>query len=126
MLDLEPYRPVSTMPPVRRDLSIVVDAPTSTPRQLGDRVREGVAPDVLEVVEEVAVMSETPAALPPAEAIARIGLRARTAERAGAARAAASDAHADGLGGERDARRRLRGGIHEGSVYEWAGRKAAP
>jgi phenylalanyl-tRNA synthetase alpha chain len=38
MSDLEPYRPVSSHPPVRRDLSIAVHAET-TSEELGDRVR---------------------------------------------------------------------------------------
>jgi len=38
MLDLSPYRAVSSMPPVRRDLSIVVREST-TRKKLGDRVR---------------------------------------------------------------------------------------
>ena len=40
MLDLEPYRPVSHMPPVRRDLSMVVGDDTEASAEiLGDRVR---------------------------------------------------------------------------------------
>jgi phenylalanyl-tRNA synthetase alpha chain len=39
MTDLSPYRPVSSMPPIRRDLSIAVDA-QADPELLGDRVRE--------------------------------------------------------------------------------------
>jgi phenylalanyl-tRNA synthetase alpha chain len=38
MLDLAPYRPVSTMPAVSRDLSVAVDA-TDAIEDLGDRVR---------------------------------------------------------------------------------------
>ena len=43
MLDLEPYRPVSAMPPTRRDLSIAV-AEDLTAEELGDRIRERVEP----------------------------------------------------------------------------------
>jgi phenylalanyl-tRNA synthetase alpha chain len=74
MLDLEPYRPVSSMPPTRRDLSIAV-ADGLTAEELGDRIRERVEPDALEAVEELAVVSETPASELPAQAVARIGLR---------------------------------------------------
>jgi phenylalanyl-tRNA synthetase alpha chain len=71
--DLAPYRPVSRQPPVRRDLSVAVDA-ADDDETLGDRVREALGPDA-DAVEEVAVLSETRAdALPPA-AIARLGLR---------------------------------------------------
>ncbi|HEX2376330.1 MAG TPA: hypothetical protein VHI30_02140 [Gaiellales bacterium] len=74
MLDLEPYRPVSAMPPTRRDLSIAVTGDL-TPEELGDRVRERIEPAALEAVEELAVVAETPAAALPPQAIARIGLR---------------------------------------------------
>jgi phenylalanyl-tRNA synthetase alpha chain len=74
MLDLEPYRPVSAMPPTRRDLSIAVDAEL-TAEELGDRIRERVDPGVLDAVEELAVIAETPAAELPPQAIARIGVR---------------------------------------------------
>jgi phenylalanyl-tRNA synthetase alpha chain len=73
MLNLEPYRPVSSMPPTRRDLSIAV-AEDLTAEELGDRVREALRADDLEAVEEVAVMSETPATALPAAAVERIGL----------------------------------------------------
>lgn len=37
MLDLGPYAPVSSMPPVRRDLSVAMDA-VPDPELLGDRI----------------------------------------------------------------------------------------
>ena len=112
------------MPPTRRDLSIAVAADL-TAEELGDRIRERVEPGVLEAVEEVSVVAETPADELPPQAIARIGLRpgqknvlvrlvlrhptrTLTAEEANRTR---DDVYA---------------AIHEGSVYEWAGRKAAP
>jgi phenylalanyl-tRNA synthetase alpha chain len=72
LCDLEPYRPVSMMPPVRRDLSIVVGAPRDA-EALGDQVRNALG-DRADLVEAVEVLSTTPyAALPPA-AIARLGI----------------------------------------------------
>jgi len=72
MLDLEPYRPVSAMPEVRRDLSIAVDH-VPLPEELGDQVRAALGGDA-ELVETVELVSVTPAgALPPA-AIARLGI----------------------------------------------------
>ncbi len=72
MLDLEPYRPVSSQPAARRDLSIATDA-EDTPEELGDRVRAALG-EREACVEAVEVVSETPGeALPPA-AIARLGL----------------------------------------------------
>jgi phenylalanyl-tRNA synthetase beta subunit len=41
---LAPWRPVSAMPPVRRDLSVAVQA-DDTVEDLGDRVRDALGPD---------------------------------------------------------------------------------
>ncbi len=72
MQDLAPYREVSAMPPVRRDLSIVVDEPID-PEVLGDRVRDALG-DRAELVEAVELIAHTPYGdLPPA-AIARLGI----------------------------------------------------
>lgn len=71
MQDLSPYRPVSAMPPVRRDLSLAVAA-DEDPETLGDRVREVVGSASL---EEVKVLSETPYADLPAAARERLGIR---------------------------------------------------
>ncbi|MGH9222693.1 MAG: hypothetical protein ACRD2W_02570 [Acidimicrobiales bacterium] len=73
LLDLSPYRPVSAMPPVRRDVSVAVDAADAA-EDLGDRVREALGPDAAEAVEEVAVLSETAYDAVPAQARARLGL----------------------------------------------------
>jgi phenylalanyl-tRNA synthetase alpha chain len=72
LLDLEPYRPVSTMPPVRRDLSIVVDTVPQV-EQLGDRVRT-VLGDRAELLESLELLSVTPYHALPAPAIARLGI----------------------------------------------------
>jgi phenylalanyl-tRNA synthetase alpha chain len=72
MLDLEPYRPVSAMPAVRRDLSLVLDEET-TPEELGDRVRAALGARA-ELVESVEVRSETPYAALPAAAVRRLGI----------------------------------------------------
>jgi phenylalanyl-tRNA synthetase alpha chain len=67
MLDLSPYRPVSTKPAVSRDLSVAVAA-DATDESLGDQVREALG-EASESVELVQVLSETPAdELPPAAA----------------------------------------------------------
>lgn len=73
MLDLSLYRKVSSMPPIRRDLSIVV-CESATAEALGDRVRAALG-DQADAIEAVEVVDETPyASLPPA-ARARLGLR---------------------------------------------------
>jgi phenylalanyl-tRNA synthetase alpha chain len=61
MRDLAPYRPVSTMPPVSRDLSVAVD--------VADALRGDA-----DAVEEVSVRSQTRYEDLPPSAIARIGI----------------------------------------------------
>ena len=119
MLDLEPYRVVSAMPATRRDLSVAVRADL-TAEELGDRVRGALADAELAAVEEIAVVSETPAADLPGAAAARIGIspeqknvlvrlvlrhptRTLTAGRANTIRDTVYAA------------------IHEGAVHQWAG-----
>jgi phenylalanyl-tRNA synthetase alpha chain len=72
MIDLEPYRAVSVMPAVGRDLSVAVDADDDA-EQLGDRVREALGDDAA-AVEEVAVLSQTGYDDLPGSAIARMGM----------------------------------------------------
>lgn len=72
LLDLEPYRPVSSQPPVRRDLSIAVGA-DSTAEELGDRVRAALG-DRAAAVEAVEVAAETPGEALPPQAAERLGL----------------------------------------------------
>lgn len=75
MLDLTPYRPVSTLPPVRRDVSVAVDAGVDiSPEALGDRVREALGADV-DLVESVSLLAVTDYADVPPVARARLGLK---------------------------------------------------
>jgi len=72
LLDLEPYREVSSLPAVRRDLSLVLEG-DATSEELGDAVRDALGARA-SVVESVEVLSETPCeALPPA-AVHRLGI----------------------------------------------------
>jgi len=73
MLDLAPYRPVSDLPPVRRDLSVAVAAGADA-ETVGDRVRVTLGPDA-DLVEEVTVLSTTPYAALPGPARDRLGIR---------------------------------------------------
>jgi phenylalanyl-tRNA synthetase alpha chain len=57
MLDLEPYRPVSSQPPVYRDLSVAVAA-EATAEELGDQVRSSLAA-ASGSIESVEVLAET-------------------------------------------------------------------
>jgi phenylalanyl-tRNA synthetase alpha chain len=62
---LSAYRPVSAQPAARRDLSVALP-PGMTAEDLGDLVRELLGAEA-HLVEEVAILSRTPAAeLPPA------------------------------------------------------------
>ncbi|MDX6259700.1 MAG: phenylalanyl-tRNA synthetase alpha chain [Kribbellaceae bacterium] len=59
MLDLSPYKPVSAMPAVRRDLSVVVGPDVDISDEvLGDRVRQALGVDA-EAAESVEVRGET-------------------------------------------------------------------
>ncbi len=121
MLDLAPYRPVSHMPPVRRDLSLVVAAETDLSREvLGDRVRRslGVEADAAETVEVVAT---TPYDDLPVSARLRLGIEPgqrnvlvrlvlRSLERS------LTDLEANQL------RDRVYAALHEGRRHEWAAR----
>jgi phenylalanyl-tRNA synthetase alpha chain len=73
LTDLAPWRPISAMPSVRRDLSVAVDAHEAA-EDLGDRVREALGPDA-DAVEEVIVLAETGYEQLPAQAVARLGIR---------------------------------------------------
>ncbi|HKU16217.1 MAG TPA: hypothetical protein VJQ52_17615 [Steroidobacteraceae bacterium] len=57
MLDLEPYRPVSSQPPIYRDLSVAV-AEEASAEELGDQVRSSVA-GASASIESVEVLAET-------------------------------------------------------------------
>ncbi|WBQ06332.1 PheS-related mystery ligase SrmL [Kribbella sp. CA-293567] len=74
MLDLSPYRPVSAMPAVRRDLSIVVGPEVDLSAELlGDRVRDALGIDA-DAAESVELRSETAYADLPVAARERLQL----------------------------------------------------
>jgi phenylalanyl-tRNA synthetase alpha chain len=119
LADLAPYRPVSAMPPVRRDLSVAVGA-DDTVEDLGDRVRDALGPDA-DAVEEVTVLAETPAGRLPARAVARLGIGPdqknvlvrvvlRHLERT------LTDEEANRM------RDRIYAALHRGSAHQWAAR----
>jgi phenylalanyl-tRNA synthetase alpha chain len=117
MLDLAPWRPVSALPPVRRDLSLVL---TGEPdgELLGDRVRTALGPDV-DGLESLAVLASTPHEDLPEGARARLGTRPgqgnvllrlvlRPVDRT------LTDAEANAI------RDRVYAALHEGPHAEWA------
>lgn len=73
MLDLSAYRPVSTMPAARRDLSVAV-ADDLDGELLGDRVRQALGADAGHV-EQVEVLSSTSYDDVPETARDRLGMR---------------------------------------------------
>lgn len=74
MLDLEPYRPVSSRPAIQRDLSVAVGE-AEDGETIGDRVREALGGDA-PAVESVEILSSTPANDLPAAAAERLGIGA--------------------------------------------------
>ena len=120
MLTLDPYREVSAMPPVVRDLSIAVEDWVAA-EELGDRVRQSLTADALAAVEEVTVVAETPRSGLPPQAIARIGLQpgqknalVRLVLRHPTRTLTASEANR--------IRDDVYAAIHEGDVHQWASR----
>jgi phenylalanyl-tRNA synthetase alpha chain len=118
MADLEPYRPVSSLPAVRRDVSVAVDA-DDTAEDLGDRVRGALTPADADAVEEVAVIGGAGYGELPAPARERLGLAPtqknllvrivlRRLDRT------LTDAEAN------DLRDRIYAAIHQGSARQWA------
>ncbi|MGM9471577.1 PheS-related mystery ligase SrmL [Pseudarthrobacter sp. YS3] len=75
MLDLAPYRPVSAMPEIRRDLSLVLDSETDADVELlGDLARTALGADA-DVLAALEVNAVTPAADLPPSAVERLRLR---------------------------------------------------
>ncbi len=72
LLDLAPWRPVSFQPPVRRDLSVVADAPVDA-ELIGDTIRAALGP-AAEALESVPVLASTCYADLPDTARRRLGL----------------------------------------------------
>ncbi|MFC9994199.1 hypothetical protein [Nocardia sp. NPDC127526] len=73
LTDLTPYRPVSAMPAIRRDLSVAVDRDDRA-EDLGDRVRDALGPDA-DQVESVEIRTRTPCSQLPPQALRRLGAR---------------------------------------------------
>ena len=117
MRDLRPYRPVSAMPPVRRDLSLAVDADADA-ELLGDRVRELLGP-AASAVEEVSVLSATRYGDLPDSARQRMGLR--EGQQNVLVRVVLRDLDRTLTAAEANLLRdRIYAGLHQGSVHEWA------
>jgi phenylalanyl-tRNA synthetase alpha chain len=117
MADLTPYRPVSSQPPVRRDLSLAVAADLDA-ELLGDRVRALLGPDA-GAVEEVRILSQTPYDALPAAARARMGVTPD--QKNVLVRLVLRDLTRTLTADEANVLRdRVYAGLHEGSTHEWA------
>jgi phenylalanyl-tRNA synthetase alpha chain len=119
MLDLAAYRPVSSMPPTHRDLSLAV-ADSLDAELLGDRVRDLLADDA-DAVEAVEVRSQTAYQQLPPSARERMGIRPdqknillRVVLRHPTRTLTADQAN--------ELRDRLYAGLHAGTAYEWTRR----
>ena len=122
MLDLTPYRPVSPMPAITRDLSIAV-ADDDDGETLGDRVRGAHGADARRV-EEVRVISATAYRQLPASAIARLG--AGPGQKNLLVRVVLRDLDTTLTSEAANAiRDRIYRALHQGSVHEWAERPGA-
>lgn len=119
MTDLEPYRPVSDLPAVTRDLSVAISVDDEA-EQLGDRIRAALG-DRVDILEAVTIVSETSYTdLPP---IARERLGINEAHKNVLVRLdlrpldrTLTDAEANAL------RDDVYEAIHEGSTGQWAAR----
>jgi phenylalanyl-tRNA synthetase alpha chain len=120
MLDLSRYRPVSTQPPIRRDLSLVVAGDT-TPEELGDGVRAALG-ERAECVEAIELVSQTDYAALPEAAVARLGIEAgqkNVLVRVVLRDPARTLTHAEA----NRLRDEIYGALHCGRAHEWAARQ---
>jgi phenylalanyl-tRNA synthetase alpha chain len=118
MLDLEPYREVSPQPAARRDLSIACAAGADA-EALGDRIRDALGPREVEWVEDVRVLSRTPATRLPAGARARLGI-ADDQENVLVSVLLRHPTRSLPKAEANRLRDHIYAAIHEGSAYEWA------
>jgi phenylalanyl-tRNA synthetase alpha chain len=123
MRDLARYQPVSSMPPITRDLSVAV-AEDEDEETLGDRVRDALGGDA-PCVEEVRVLSATACDRLPASAVRRLG--ARPAQKNLLVRVVLRDLEKT-LTNEaaNSLRDRIYLAIHQGTEYQWAHQDAPP
>lgn len=122
MRDLSPYRPVSHMPPVRRDLSIVVDAAVDVSDEaVGDRVRDALGGDA-DAVESAQVVAVTGYDDLPASARDRLAIRPGQANVLVRLVLRALDRSLTHLEANR-MRDCVYAALHEGDRYEWSARR---
>jgi phenylalanyl-tRNA synthetase alpha chain len=118
MVDLSPYRAVSAQPPATRDISIAALAGTDD-QELGDLVRCALDSRACEWVEEVTVLSRTPASELPRPARERIGI-ADGQENLLVRVQLRHPTRALGKAEANSLRDRVYAALHHGSVHQWA------
>lgn len=117
MTNLDPYHPVSTMPPIRRDISIAVDS-DDLAEDLGDRVRSALGDDAA-CVESVEILQETLCAALPTHALTRLG--ARTDQKNVLVRIVLRHLHKTLSDPDANAMRdRIYAALHQGAAQQWA------
>jgi phenylalanyl-tRNA synthetase alpha chain len=118
LLDLEPYRPVSSQPAIQRDMSIAVPADV-TAEELGDRVRDIVG-ERAAGLESVEVLAQTGYSDLPAAARDRLGIVA--GQKNVLLRLVIRDLTRTLTSAQANALRdEVYAALHEGSVKTWAG-----
>jgi phenylalanyl-tRNA synthetase alpha chain len=123
MRDLDRYRPVSSMPPITRDLSVAV-ADDEDEETLGDRVRDALG-DEAPCVEEVRVLCVTGCDRLPASAASRLG--ARPGQKNLLVRVVLRDLEKTMTNEAANSLRdRIYLAIHQGTAYQWAHQGAPP
>jgi phenylalanyl-tRNA synthetase alpha chain len=117
MLDLDPYRPVSSQPAMQRDLSIAVPNDV-TPEEIGDRVRD-VVRERADSLESVEVLMQTAYSELPAAARDRLGIA--PTQKNVLLRLVIRDLTRTLTSAEANALRdAVYAGLHEGTVKTWA------
>ncbi|MGY1946846.1 PheS-related mystery ligase SrmL [Nocardia asiatica] len=117
LTDLTPYRPVSAMPAIRRDLSVAVDHDDRA-EDLGDRVREALGKEA-DCVETVEILTRTPCSQLPTQALQRLGARPDQEN----VLLAVVLRHLDRTLTDHEAnllRDRVYAAVHRGSAHQWA------
>lgn len=119
MGDLTPYREVSCMPPVIRDISVVLDENASL-EDIGDRVREALLTES-GVVENVEILSQTSYDALPSSAINRLGIspKQKNVLLRVVLRAFERTMTSEECNAYRDA---IYASLHAGSAWQWAAR----
>lgn len=119
LADLTRWRPVSAMPPVRRDLSIAVDADDRA-EDLGDRVRAALGTRAA-AIESVEVRTETPLEALPGPARARLGIQ--PGQKNLLVRVVLRDLERTLTHDEANCLRDdIYAALHRGTAHQWAGR----